>query len=517
MDIVFVTSEVEPFAKTGGLADVCGALPAALSRLGHRVTVFAPSYRQVEQSGLPLEKIDMSYDVPVGDKMVWGGLLRGQLPDSDVPVYFLKHDHYFHRDGLYNSGGVDYQDNCERFVFFCRGVFRVIERLGLKVDVLHANDWQTGLVPAYLSIFLQNDRTPQDPSELFETRLYPPSEAGEADKVVSERWKNTRSVFTIHNMRYQGRFWHQEMNLTGIDWRYFTFDRMEFYGQLNLLKTGITFADAVTTVSPRYAQEIQTEQFGERLQGVLRYRSDTVFGILNGIDTESWNPETDPALPAHFNKETVFEGKPICKAALQEELGLEKAPDRPLFGIVSRFDPQKGLDQVADIIPRWVESVGAQFAVLGTGDHDLEERYRWLSSRYPNQVSAQIRFGAPLSRRIEAGSDLFLMPSRYEPCGLNQMYSQRYGTLPLVRETGGLADTVVGANEETLQAKTADGFSFQGEYSDDLNRAIETATGFYYHRKDDWRQMVETAMNRDHSWQRSAQSYEDLYRTLWRE
>ena len=514
MNIVFVSSEVTPFAKTGGLADVCGVLPAALARLGHNVSVFMPAYRQISSAQLPIESTGISLRVEVGPKEVWGALLKSHLPNSEVPVYFIQHDHYYQRDGLYNSGGVDYQDNCERFIFFCRAVFSAVEQLGIRPDILHANDWQTGLVPAYLNTIYQKERKLREQTEFFGSDIYRAPAGTSFPGAGDSVWDKVRTVFTIHNMRYQGRFWHWDMQLTGIDWKYFTYDKMEFYGQLNLLKTGIIFADAVTTVSPEYAKEIQTEEFGEKLQGVLRYRSDALSGILNGIDMDEWNPAADSAIAANFDAETVFENKPKCKAAIQREFGLNENPDVPLFGIVSRFDPQKGLDLAADVIPHMVERVGAQFAVLGTGEHDLENRFRELSERYPKNVSTHIRFEPALSHRIEAGCDLFLMPSRYEPCGLNQMYSQRYGTLPVVRRTGGLADTVVPASDETIAAGTATGFAFTWPNADDLNKVLEWVIHCWFDRKDDWRRMVLAAMKVDHSWNRSALAYEARYKKL---
>ncbi len=518
MNIVFVSSEAVPFAKTGGLADVCSALPVALSKLGHQVSVFIPAYRQIYDSKIPIETTGIGYCVPVGSREVWGEILRSNLPDSNVPVYFIRHDRYYFRDGLYNSNGVDYQDNCERFVFFCRSVFRAIELLGIDVDILHANDWQTGLVPAYLTTLYQKERqTGKSQTDMFETELRNLENASEDKKTVGapdKDWEKVRSVFTIHNMRYQGRFWHQDMDLTGIDWKYFTYDKMEFYGQLNLLKTGIIFSDAVTTVSPEYAKEIQTEAFGERLQGVLRYRNEALSGILNGIDTQEWDPATDRYIAANYDTESVFEKKPICKAALQKYCGFPQNPETPLLGVVSRFDWQKGLDLVADVIPHFVDRTGAQFVILGTGERELENRFRDLAAHYPNNVSALIQFSAALSHQVEAGLDLFLMPSRYEPCGLNQMYSQRYGTLPVVRKTGGLADTVVGATDETIQNGTATGFQAFWGTSEDLRKAIEWAILCYRERRDDWRKMVLTAMSLDHSWSKSARAYEELYKRV---
>ncbi|MDO5552898.1 MAG: glycogen/starch synthase [Planctomycetia bacterium] len=515
MNILFATSEAAPFAKTGGLADVCSALPDSLSQLGHNVSIILPAYSQIYSAGLAIESTGKELVIPVGTKTVRGELLYSHLPDSRVTVYFVRHDDYYHRDGLYNSGGVDYPDNCERFVFFCRSVLESIRLLNLPVDLIHANDWQTGLVPAYLNILYKSKSPHKIESTLFadasEENIMSPQQLEHAHQYYDA----IHTVFTIHNMRHQGRFWRWDMALTGIDWRYFTFDRMEFYNQLNLLKTGIIFSDAVTTVSPRYAQEIQTEGFGEKLQGVLRYRSDVLSGILNGIDVTHWNPETDVFLDepyARYNTQTVFENKPKCKRALQKEFGLPELPEVPLFGIVSRFDSQKGLDLVAEIMPHFVEQYGAQLVVLGTGDHALEQRFSDLNKLFPQNISTHLTFSDAASHHVEAGCDLFFMPSRYEPCGLNQMYSHRYGTLPLVRETGGLADTVINASDETMANGTANGFSFFWGNPDDLAKATQWALYCYHHRKPEWRKMVTTAMEQDWSWNRSALRYYELYK-----
>ncbi|MDO5565528.1 MAG: glycogen/starch synthase [Planctomycetia bacterium] len=515
MNILFATSEATPFAKTGGLADVCSSLPVALSELGNEVSIIMPAYSQIDQAGIPIETTGKTLTIPIGAKTFKGELLKSRIPHSNVTVYFVRHDSYFHRDGLYNSGGIDYQDNCERFVFFSRSVLQAIELLDLQVDVIHANDWQTGLVPAYLKILYQTKRQKQDTFLTDPNSFVLYEEMTDEELKRAERWYDRiRSVFTIHNMRHQGRFWRWDMALTGISWRYFTYDRMEFYNQLNLLKTGIIFADAVTTVSPQYAKEIQSEDFGERLQGVLRYRSNVLSGILNGVDTEEWNPATDQYLTepySRFDSTTVFEEKPKCKAALQAQAGLPQCPDIPLFGIVSRFDAQKGLDLVADSINMLVNKYKAQFIVLGTGDANLEKRFSQLAKEYPQNVSVCLKFSNEYSHRVEAGSDLFLMPSRYEPCGLNQMYSQLYGTLPIVRRTGGLVDTVVNASNESIADGTANGFSFYWGTSEDMGKAIEWAMFCYLERKEDWKKMIVTAMNQDWTWNRSARKYLELY------
>lgn len=519
MNILFASSEATPFAKTGGLADVSSALPISLSNAGHNVSVIMPAYAGIDQLGVEIGTTFKTLVIPIGDKTVCGEILKGHFPKTNTTVYFIRHDGYYHRNGLYNSAGVDFQDNCERFIFFCRGVLEAIRLLDLKIDILHCNDWQTGLIPAYLNLLYKSHSPFQvdDPTDTIlndrSERLLTPTQLEQAHQY----YDHIKTVFTLHNMRHQGRFGRWEMELTGIDWKYFTYDKMEFYNQLNLLKTGIIFSDAITTVSPKYALEIQSEDFGERLQGVLRLRNDVLLGILNGIDLNEWGPTTDIYLDSpysHYDVTTVFENKPRCKAALQNECGLPQNADVPLFGIVSRFDHQKGLDLVADVVSDLVQKYGAQFVVLGTGEVELEQRFKYLAQLYPNNVAVLLAFSNKLSHRIEASSDIFLMPSRYEPCGLNQMYSHRYGTLPLVRYTGGLADTVIPASDETIQNGTANGFAFTWATIADLSIALDWAMQCYFHRKEDWKKMVQTAMKQDWSWNRSAKEYLDLYQRL---
>jgi starch synthase len=321
------------------------------------------------------------------------------------------------------------------------------------------------------------------------------------------------TLFTVHNIAYQGQFWHWDMLLTGLDWKYFNWHQMEYYGKLNLLKTGLVFADAINTVSPRYAREIQTPQFGRGLEGVLQHRQDVLFGILNGIDTKLWNPAADPHLAAHYDAETVARGKPKCKAALQRELGLAQQPAAPLVGIIGRMDEQKGFDLVANVIPEWVGKTEVQWAILGKGEPEYHVRFKDLAHRYPQKVAVQLDFSDPLAHRIEAGADMFLMPSRFEPCGLNQMYSHRYGTVPVVREVGGLADTVVDATPENLAAGTANGFSFREDNALALSETLRRACDAYA-RPEVWSRLVATAMRQDWSWARSAAEYVKVYQQI---
>ena len=339
MHVMFATSEAAPYSKTGGLADVCSALPKALAGLGIKASIVTPLHKSVREHFLHTnERLEALYgvtlNVPIGGEMKRAGVQRAQLPGTNVDVYFIEHNDYFNRDGLYNRDGADYRDNSERFAFFSRATLELIRELNLEVDVLHANDWQTGLIPAYL------DSIYQSRSRFESNSLFGGSTRPRITEARSELFDRIKTVITIHNLRHQGRFWKGEFELTGLDWSLFSYDKMEFYGQMNYLKTGIVFSDAVTTVSPRYAEEIQSEEFGEKLQGVLQLRANDLVGILNGIDVDEWNPKTDAEIAANYDAETYETGKAACKAALQRESNLPLDPRAPLFGVVSRFDPQ---------------------------------------------------------------------------------------------------------------------------------------------------------------------------------
>ncbi len=488
MKILLVASEAVPFAKTGGLADVSGALPIELERQGHEVAVILPAYRCIYDAGIPIEPTGVEFEIAIGNKTVSGSYLKSQLPGSSVAVYFVQQDQYYDRPELYQVGGEDYKDNCERFVFFSRAVLEAVRLLNLDVDVLHANDWQSGLVPAYLKI---------------EYRGVP-------------RYEQIATLFTIHNMAYQGVFWHWDMLLTGLDWKYFNWQQMEFFGNLNLLKTGLIFADRLNTVSPRYAEEIQSAPLGCGLEGVLQHRRNVLSGIVNGVDYRQWDPQTDPNLPTNFGPDTVAKGKPVCKAALQTELGLPVTPKTPLVAFIGRLTDQKGLDLLAATVRDWVQSQDVQWVILGTGDPAYEEQFAMLAERFPQKVAARLEFSNELAHRIEAGADVFVMPSRYEPCGLNQLYSLKYGTVPVVRATGGLVDTITALDEKTAEDGTATGFSF-AEYSalalaETLQRTCNT-----YTQPDLWKPLVRSGMKQDWSWATSARSYVELYRATTNE
>ena len=482
MNILFTTSEAVPFAKTGGLADVCGSLPVELARQGQLPVVIMPAYRQVFACGQPIVPTGVDYTIPIGTKQVRGSFWQSKLPDSDVPVYFVRQDDYFDRPQLYTENGGDYIDNCERFVFFCRAAMEAIRLLDLKVDLIHAHDWQTGLIPAYLKA---------------EYRGVP-------------SYEGIGTLLTIHNMAFQGMFWHWDMLLTGLDWRYFNWQQMEFYGKLNLLKTGIVFSDALNTVSPRYAEEIQSAPLGCGLEGVLQQRRGVLTGIINGVDYREWDPTTDPQLPARYSVDTAAAGKAANKAALQRELNLPEAPGAPLLGFVGRLTEQKGIDLVAAVMQEWLTTQNVQWVILGTGESKYHELFGMLAQRYPQRVSVTLEFDNALAHRIEAASDMFLMPSRFEPCGLNQLYSLKYGAVPVVRATGGLADSITNLTSETLANRTANGFSFVEYSAMALREALERALTAYAH-PDLWSQLVANGMKQDWSWARSAREYVELY------
>lgn len=482
MNILLAASEAVPFVKTGGLADVVAALPVELERLGHRPVLFLPAYRRAMDAGFPLEPTGLRIVVPIGSKSVEGTLVRGRLPDSGVDVYFVEQHDYYARDELYGVNGSDYVDNCERFVFFCRAVLESIRLLGLEIDVVHANDWQTGLVPAYLKTLYRG--------------------AAGYDSIAS--------LFTVHNVSYQGVFWHWDMLLTGLDWKYFNWHQMEFYGKLNLMKTGLVFADAINTVSPRYADEIQTAPLGCGLEGVLQQRRDVLTGIVNGVDYRIWNPATDPHLARHYSEADVATGKAAAKAALQAELGLPAEARAPLVALIGRLVEQKGIDLVAELVQEWVRTSDAQWVILGTGEPKYQQLFATLAERFSQKVAVRLTFSEPLAHRIEAGADIFLMPSRFEPCGLNQLYSLKYGTVPVVRATGGLADTVTDTTRETLAEGKATGFVFRElavlALTETMRRAVEA-----YQQPKLWSQIVANGMRQDWSWGRSAREYIRLY------
>ena len=486
MRIVMTSSEAVPFSKTGGLADVSTALAKALDAIGHDVTVIIPDYRELRlarKDDLPeVSDTGIRFSLSMNGRYVTGGVNWTMLPDTGVKVLMVSQADYFDRPQLYMENGDGYADNCERFCFFSRAVMEICQRMVLRPDILHCNDWQTGLVAGLLR----------------------------AQYASRPGFENAASVMTLHNMAYQGRFWHFDMPLTGMDWTYFNPDQMEMWGDLNLLKTGIAFADQITTVSPTYANEVCTPDGGEGLHGILTHRRKDLTGILNGIDVSIWNPETDPHLPAHYSASAMQPGKSACKLHLQERLGLPLRDDVPLIGMVSRMSDQKGFDLLTECASRLLYH-DVQFAFLGTGDPGFEEYLRQLALEFPFKVATVIGFDESLAHQIEAGADAFLMPSRFEPCGLNQMYSLRYGTLPIVRKVGGLADSVINTDATTIAAETATGFVFDEYSSTALAETVECAIALY-HQPDVWKKVMITGMTKDWSWTSSARYYVDTYR-----
>jgi starch synthase len=480
---LFATSEAAPFSKTGGLGDVCGALPRELEKLGARPVVILPAFRQVYEAGIPIESTGVGVKIPIGQKVIQGQYLRTELPDSSVPVYLVEQADYYDRPQLYRDQGEDYQDNCERFTFFCRAAVEAIGRLNLDVDLVHCHDWCAGLIPAYLKT-LYHDQ---------------------------EHLARLPSILTIHNLAYQGNFWHWDMALTGIDWKHFNWREMEFHGHLSFLKTGIVFADLLTTVSPTYAREILSPPLSCGLEGALQHRAHDLTGIINGVDYSQWDPAVDRYIEPHtYDVSSFAVGKAACKADLQARLGLPLRPDVPLIVAVGRLSDQKGFDLLARVIRQWAVQVDAQWAILGTGEPKYHETLARLAAEHSDRLAVRLEFSNELAHRMEAGADMFVMPSQYEPCGLNQLYSLRYGTVPVVRATGGLADTVVDATDETLLDGTATGFAFEEYTSLALAEVLQRACRAYADQVT-WTQLVQTGMEQDWSWRRSAQDYQRLY------
>jgi starch synthase len=468
-----VASEATPFAKTGGLGDVLGALPAALAQLGVPVSVLLPRYR-----GMSIDAAELFADafrVRPG-WMNFGATLWRQPVSAGgtatVDYYFLDIPELYNRDGIYGDAVGSFGDNHIRFAALCHGALELARRLG-DVGIFHLHDWQAALTAAYLRHYY-----PADP-------LLGPA----------------RTVFSIHNLGYQGRFPAAALGDVGLPPEVFRPDLVEFYGDLNLLKAGLVYSDALTTVSPTYAREIQTPEYGEGLDPLLRARSAVVSGILNGCDYGTWDPQTDPSIAATYSA-TNLAGKAVCKEDLQRTFGLP-VDDMAVIGIVSRFAWQKGFDLIGQIAPRLLD-LPVRLAVLGSGEAPVEEMFRSLAEARPDKVSLRTGYDERLAHQVEAGADLFLMPSRYEPCGLNQLYSMRYGTLPIVRSTGGLEDTV---DDDT-------GFKFWGFDPAQLFNCLEFALGVYRNNRPRWLRMQQAAMQRDYSWETSARRYLQLYESL---
>ncbi|MDI6733588.1 MAG: glycogen synthase GlgA [Planctomycetota bacterium] len=487
LSVCQVGSEMVPFAKTGGLADVVGALSSALKKEKVNVITFLPLYKQVKENISDLVSTNLEVSVRIMDETFSGRVWKTKL--DNVEVYFIQRDEYYHREYLYSTPQGDYADNASRFIFFSRAVLEAIKLLGLKFDIIHCHDWQTALIPVYLK------------SPLYKKEPV---------------FANVKTVTTVHNLAYQGVFWHWDMKLTGLGWEYFNYKQLEFHSKMNFLKGGLVFADKLNTVSPRYAQEIQTPQYGERLDGVLRERSKDLSGIINGVDYSLWNPATDKLIPARYDVQKLAD-KSKNKRGLQARCNLTQA-DKPLIGLIGRLAGQKGLDILVEIFDEMIKA-GYQFVLLGTGEEKYHHLLREIAGRFPGDVSVNITFDNVLAHMITAGADMLLMPSRYEPCGLNQLYALKYGTIPIVHETGGLADTIENYMVATIPGgtgeniRTATGFNFKNYTAVDLFNAIKYALACYKDKKV-WRQLMKNAMTQDWSWKHSAGEYIRLYRGL---
>lgn len=479
MKVLFAASEAAPFAKTGGLADVAGSLPRAIASLGHEVRVVIPYYRQVARYASELRHV-ATFLVPLGTWKERCDVLEGKM-GGDVIVYFIKKDIYYDRPELYQTGQADYPDNAERFIFFSRAVLELCGAVGYRPDIIHNNDWQTGLVPLYLkTLYRHNDSL-----------------------------NRTRSVFTVHNLGYQGLFRHQDLPMTGLGWEVFTPEGIEFWGKPNFLKAGLVYSDLITTVSKTYSREIQTPEHGHGLDGVLVDRATDLTGIVNGIDYQNWDPTRDKTIPKTYSASRLA-GKAFCKKAFH---ALVRMPDSdgPLIGMVTRLADQKGLDILTEALPE-IMSLGIKLVILGTGDKRYQLILSYAAKRYQGRMRFLDRHDEALAKNLYAACDLFLMPSRYEPCGLGQMMALRYGTVPLVRRTGGLIDTVVDYDPKTGQGT---GFLFKEYSAPALVGCIRRALAVYSNRTN-WKRLVQNGMKQDFSWERSAKDYVKVYRKAMR-
>ncbi len=478
MNIAFLASEVIPYAKTGGLADVAGALPKFLGRLGADVRVFMPYYREVRAKGLPLRTV-----IPKATLELAGGPKDFSVLEhaaDGFSVLFIVRDEYFDRECLYGTAAGDYPDNGQRFAFFARASLEAMKTIGFRPDIVHGHDWQAAAAFAYLKFAYDGD----------------PFFAG------------TRSLFTVHNLAYQGLFEKEILAAVGLPAHLFNMNDLEFFGQVNYLKAGILYATAVSTVSPSYSREIQTPEFGCGLDGLLRTRAQALSGILNGVDYADWNPETDRLIPANYGPSDPA-GKAVSKSGLLRMFGLESAADRPLAGMVTRLAGQKGVDIVCEAL-EGIFKLGLAVVILGTGEKKIQDFLTEAHRKHPDRLGLKIAFDERVAHTVYAGSDLFLIPSRYEPCGLTQMYALKYGTVPVVRATGGLDDTI---QEFRAAAGTGNGFKFKSASAPDLLGALRRALAVRS-RTANWDALVRNAMAADFSWTRSAREYLALYRKI---
>ena len=477
MRVLMITPEATPFAQTGGLGEVLSALPSELAALGMEVDVVMPKYRGIDSDSYNLEKIDVKIEVTLNAKNITASLWQSR-EQKGARYLFLECDEYYDRKYLYGTPEADYEDNSERFVFLARAAIEMALARKIHYDVFHSHDWQAALVPVYL-------RTLYAWVPLLE---------------------ESASVMTIHNLGYQGIFWHLDMPLVGVGWEFFTPRHMEFHGKLNFLKSGIVFAEQVNTVSPGYRNEILTPEFGFGLEGVLQEKGSHLSGILNGVDYKIWNPATDSLIAANYSPEDLS-GKAACKEDLQKIAKLSVRPKTPLVGVVSRLSSQKGVDMIEAAVPLLMEK-DLQLVLLGTGDTRYQKSFLEISERYPKKIGVFFAYDYELAHKIFAGADVLLVPSRYEPCGINQLYSLKYGTVPIVRATGGLTDTV---EQFEPEKDSGTGFRFSEPDPRVLAETIFNALDIFSQKPDLWKRLVVRGMTRDFSWSRSAKEYLKLY------
>lgn len=476
--ILFATPEAIPFAKTGGLADVAGALPKFLQKLGSELMVVMPYYRMVKKSGLPLRYLGEEIEVSLGDEMLRADIYEGKL-NPDIPIYFIGRDEFFDRENLYSTSRGDYFDNAERFIFFSKAVLLFCKLIGFSPDIIHHHEWQTGLIPAYLKSIYRNDPF----------------------------YSHTAAVFTIHNIAYQGLFKKEKFWLTGLPIEMYNPEGIEFWERINFMKAGIVYADVINTVSEKYSEEIQIPEYGYGLEGILRKRREDLYGIINGVDYQDWDPSHDPHLIVQYDLGSISK-KTECKKDLLKEFSLPLSLEKsPLLGMISRLADQKGFDLLMEILDE-LFTLDIGFVLLGTGDQKYHDLFTQVARKYPQKAGIRIAYDDRLAHKIEAGADLFLMPSKYEPCGLNQIYSLKYGTIPVVRATGGLDDTITNYDPATGRGN---GFKFTRYEAKELLNQIKVAIGFYY-QPDHWKRLIRNAMTSDFSWQKSAETYLQLYR-----
>ena len=475
LNILFAASEVVPFAKTGGLADVAGALPKAIAKLGHNIIVVMPRYYKIDTG--KLTKLPAPLGVPMGVMgEFWAAVYMTTLPNSEVPIYFIDYENYFGRSSLYDENGMPYSDNDNRFIFFSKAALQLCKMLSFTPDIIHANDWHTAAMP-----LLSRTRFVYD-------------------------FAHTASVLTIHNLQHQGHFYKGLIDVMEIGWDHFNSYEFESHNGVNLLKGGIAHADAVTTVSKKYAQEIQTHEFGFGLEHHIQAHANKVFGILNGVDYDEWDPVIDPLIAQKYSVQDLS-GKLTCKKDIQEYFGLEVREDVAVIGFVGRFAEQKGIGLIAGVISGILE-LDVQVVMLGAGEQWAESYFSQIAHQHKN-FALHVGYSDALAHKIEAGSDLFLMPSLFEPCGLNQIYSLRYGTLPIVRATGGLDDTIVNFNEEQ---KNSNGFKFYDATLEALYYTVLWAVETYYKDSKGFKAMQKHAMKSHFGWDDAAKSYEAVYK-----